>query len=82
MLDMTPEQRFALIEERHASLAQQVTILSEMQVQTERELQELKRMQEKTDKRINRLFEITLRIGADFATRLNRLEKGEDDSAA
>jgi len=82
MLDMTPEQRFALIEERHANLAQQVTILSEMQVQTERELQELKRMQEKTDKRINRLFEITLRIGADFATRLNRLEKGEDDSAA
>ena len=79
---MTPEERLANIEEKHANLAQQVTILSEMQVRTEKKLEQLERMQEKTDKRINRLFEITLRIGADFATRLNRLEQSEGENPA
>jgi uncharacterized coiled-coil protein SlyX len=67
---MSVEQRLALIEERHANLAEHVTQLSTMMTQ-------LEKVQEKTDKRINRLFEITLRIGADFAERLRKLEEDE-----
>jgi peptidoglycan hydrolase CwlO-like protein len=34
---------------------------------------------EKTDRRISRLYGITLRIGADFAERLRKLEQEEDE---
>jgi uncharacterized protein YlxW (UPF0749 family) len=66
---MTPEERWASIEEKHQNLAQHVDTLTKSLVR-------LEEMGERTDKRINRLFSITLKIGADFAQRIQALEEG------
>ena len=78
MAELSVEQRLALIEQRHADVAQHVTILTEMQERAEKRTEEIDKRMLKTDKRINRLYEITLRIGADFAERLRKLEQGEE----
>lgn len=69
---MTTEERLALIEERHANLAMHVDTLMRMHVENERRM-------EKTDIRINRLFDITVRIGADFSERIRNLEKRNEE---
>jgi hypothetical protein len=58
---MTPEERINTIAE-HVDTATKMLV-------------ELQDMEKRTDRRINRLFEITLRIGADFAERIQALEK-------
>lgn len=67
---MTVEERLALIEERHANLAMHVDTLTRMHMETETRMQ-------RTDDRIDRLFTITLKIGADFAERIKALEERE-----
>ena len=68
---MTPEERWALIEEKHKNLAEHVGTLTDSLVR-------LEEIGERTDRRINRLFSITLRIGADFAERIKALEEREE----
>lgn len=81
---MTVEERIALIEEKHAALAEHVTNLTIMMEAAERRSEEMdKRMDrleafgEKTDQRINRVLDVTLRIGADLSERLRKLEEGK-----
>jgi hypothetical protein len=64
----------ATIDERLSNIATQVETLTLMQVETENRLQRLEENGQRLDKRIDRLFTITLRIGADFAERIKALE--------
>jgi len=68
------------IDERLEILAEHLTTLSGMQIKTEENLQRLEAAQAKADRRLNLLYGITLKIGADFAERLRKLE--QDNSGA
>jgi archaellum component FlaC len=67
---VTPEERFNLIEENLAQVSVNLTTASKLLV-------ELDERTARTDERINRLFTITLKIGADFAERIKALEEKE-----
>lgn len=68
----------ATIDERLSNIATQVETLTRMQVETENRLQRLEENGQRLDKRIDRLFTITLRFGADFAERIKALEDEDD----
>ena len=70
------------IDERLDGISQALEIVSGMQHDAERRferveqsLEKLEKMQQRTDKRINALLTITLKIGADFAERIKKLEE-------
>ena len=67
---MTVDERLERLTERHEALTQTVESLAHT-------VHELANSVGRLDGRVKLLFEITLRIGADFAERLRRLEAEE-----
>jgi archaellum component FlaC len=65
---MTIDERIEKLTERHEALAQTVESLTH-------DVEILLESQKRADKRINSLYVITLKIGADFAERLRKLEE-------
>jgi hypothetical protein len=69
---MTIDERLERLTERHEALTQHVEALTHT-------VEQLTQAEQRSDKRLNRLYEITLRIGADFAERLRKLEERDGE---
>jgi len=65
---MTIDERLERLTERHEALTQHVEALTQT-------VDLLTQAEQRSDKRVNRLYEVTLRIGPDFAERLRKLEE-------
>jgi hypothetical protein len=62
------------IDERLEALVQTVELIGQMQKENEKAIAALVAAQAKSEKRMDRFVEATLHIGADFASRLQKLE--------
>jgi prefoldin subunit 5 len=68
---LTIDERLDRLTERHEALTESVESLA-------RTVQALTQSQQRTDRRLNLLYSITLHIGADFAERLRKLEEQDE----
>jgi len=75
---MTIDERLEKLTERHEALAQTVEVLRDLQLKNEESIARLIASSDRLDKRIDRLYNITLKIGADFYDRLLKLERESD----
>jgi hypothetical protein len=74
---MNIDERLERLTERHEALTLNVELLTRDIGDLKKTVDRLVEAGERTDKRLNLLYDITLHIGADFAERLRRLEEGD-----
>ena len=81
---MTIDERLDRLTERHEALTMTVEHLAHNVDRLEHVVEAIAESQRRAEKRSNRFEAIVLRLGADFAERLRRLEEdgGEDKGLA
>jgi len=72
---MTVDERLEKLLERHEALTQTVEMIGHRVEDLTLIVTDLAKTQARLDNRIDRLYNVTLKIGADFYTRLLKLEK-------
>ncbi|MBV8630464.1 MAG: hypothetical protein JOZ83_06035 [Silvibacterium sp.] len=75
---MTIDERLEKLTERHEALTLTVENLEHRLEQQAANIDKLIAAQAKTDRRIDRFYTATLRLGADLASRLQKLEDLRD----